>query len=47
MRYTVVYKLPNNKKEQKATFLKIEDSFNWENYVKEHKQAFDIKIIPS
>ena len=47
MKYTVVYKLPKNKKEQKATFLNIEDSFKWEEHVKSNQGAFDVKIIPS
>jgi hypothetical protein len=47
MRFTVVYKLPKDKKEQKATFLNIEDSFMWESYVKENQGATNVKIIPS
>jgi hypothetical protein len=47
MRFTVTYKLPKHKKEQKATFLKIEDSFQWEEHVKQNLNAFDVKIIPS
>jgi hypothetical protein len=47
MRFTVVYKIPKHKKEQKATFLDIEDSFKWENHVKETLKAYDLKIIPS
>ena len=47
MRFTVIYKLPKHKKEQKATFLKIEDSFQWEEHVKQNLKAFDTKIIPS
>jgi hypothetical protein len=47
MRFTVVYKIPKHKKEQKATFLNIEDSFKWENHVKQNLQAYDLKIIPS
>jgi len=47
MRFTVVYKIPKHKKEQKATFLNIEDSFKWENHVKQNLKAYDLKIIPS
>lgn len=47
MRFTVVYKIPKHKKEQRATFLNIEDSFKWENHVKENLKAYDLKIIPS
>lgn len=47
MRFTVVYKTPEHKKEQRATFLNIEDSFKWETYVKENLSAYDLKIIPS
>jgi hypothetical protein len=47
MRFTVTYKIPKHKKEQKATFLKIEDSFKWEEHIKAKQGAFDVKIIPS
>jgi hypothetical protein len=47
MRFAVVYKLPKHKKEQKAVFLNIEDSFKWEEHVKATQGAFDVKIVPS
>jgi hypothetical protein len=47
VRFTVFYKLPKKEKEQKATFLKIEDSFRWEEHVKNNLKAFDVKIVPS
>ena len=47
MKFTVVYKIPKHKKEQRATFLNIEDSFKWENHVKENLKAYDLKNIPS
>jgi len=47
MRFSVVYKLPKVKKEQKAVFLSLEDSFLWEEHIKTKQKAFDIKIIPS
>jgi hypothetical protein len=47
MRFAVIYKLPKVKKEKKAVFLKIEDSFKWEEHVKSTQGAFDVKIVPS
>jgi hypothetical protein len=47
MRFKVIYKLPKHKKEQKAVFLNIEDSFKWEEHIKANQNAFDIKIIPA
>jgi hypothetical protein len=47
MKFSVVYKLPKEKKEKKAVFFNLEDSFLWEEHVKKNQKAFDIKIIPS
>jgi hypothetical protein len=41
MRFKVIYKLPKHKKEQKAVFLNIEDSFKWEEHIKANQNAFD------